>query len=105
VPHVLQGAGDLALQALLDGDGERHEGGLSYRRLRSRDSAPGIRRTTASSVTSLLENKFALLLPTHRQRPLQRLQYHTLIRSPRQVASPMQEPAAVGDENAGAPLY
>ena len=31
VPHDLQGAGDLALEALLDGTGERHEGGLSYR--------------------------------------------------------------------------
>jgi hypothetical protein len=40
VPHDLKGAGDLAFEALLDGNGERHEGGLSYRRLRSRDSAP-----------------------------------------------------------------
>jgi hypothetical protein len=78
-----QGPGDLAFAALLDGNGERHEGGLSYRRLRSRDSAPCIRRATTSSVTSLLENEFALFHPTQRERPLQLLQHERLICAPR----------------------
>ena len=33
--HDLQGAGDLGFEALLNGNGERHEGGSSYPRLRS----------------------------------------------------------------------
>jgi hypothetical protein len=75
VPHDLEDTGDLAFEALLDGNGKRHVRGLSYRWLRSRDSAPSIGQTTGVLGDLTAQDKVALLVSAGRQRPLQLSQH------------------------------